>query len=160
MTDLPLAPYLYWAKTRPSAPIDLAGSNLLACTLEDVPGAREAVDLGVRNDNGYEPLIDAIARHYGISATRIATATGCSGANFLAIAALVGRGDHVLIERPAYDPLLGACRLVGADIERFDRRFEDGYQIDADAVGRRLQPRTRLIIVTTPHNPTGTSLTL
>ena len=45
MIDTPLAPFLYWAKTRAAAPIDLAGSNLVECTLADLPGAREAVDL-------------------------------------------------------------------------------------------------------------------
>lgn len=158
MIESPLAPYLYWAKTRQPAAIDLAGSNLFACTLEDLPGAREAVDLTARNDNGYEPLLDAIARHYGVAAGRVATATGCSGANFIAVAALVGAGDHVLVERPTYDPLIGACRLMGAEVERFDRRFDTGYAIDLDDLARRLTPRTRLIVVSTPHNPTGAGL--
>ena len=159
MIESPLAPYLYWAKTRQPAVIDLAGSNLLACTIDDLPGAREALDVVARNDNGYEPLLDAIAGHYGVDANRIATATGCSGANFLTAAALVGPGDHVLVERPTYDPLIATCKLMGATVERFDRRFEDHFALDPDDVARRLTPRTRLIVVTTPHNPSGVSLT-
>jgi len=153
-----LAPYLLWAKTRTPAAIDLAGSNLWPCTLEDLPGAREAVDLAAPNDNGYRPILESIAAHYGISVDRVASANGCSGANFISIAALVGAGDHVLIERPLYDPLIGACRLLGADIERFDRTFEDGFCIDVEDVARRLRPRTRLIVVTSPHNPTGVQI--
>ncbi|HUL75455.1 MAG TPA: pyridoxal phosphate-dependent aminotransferase [Vicinamibacterales bacterium] len=155
MLDAPLAPYLLWAKTRQPAAIDLAGSNLLPCTIDDVPGAREAMDITAPNDNGYPPLLSAIARHYGVTEDRIVTGHGCSGANFLTIAALVGPGDEVLVERPAYDPLLGACALMGARIERFDRRFADAWRIDLDAIRARLTPRTRLIIVTSPHNPTG-----
>ena len=155
MLDTPLAPYLLWAKTRRPAAIDLAGSNLLHCTLDDLPGAREAVDITAPNDNGYPPLLRPIARHYGVTEDRVVTGHGCSGANFLTIAAIVGPGDEVLIERPTYDPLIGACRLVGARVERFDRRFDDGWRIDLDDLAARLTPRTRLVIVTSPHNPTG-----
>lgn len=155
MLETPLAPYLLWAKTRQPAAIDLAGSNLLACTLAELPGAREAVDLTAPNDNGFPPLTSAIASHYGVTDDRVVTGHGCSGANFLAVAALVGAGDDVLIERPTYDPLIGACRLMGARVERFDRRFEDGWRLDLDTIRQRITPRTRLIIVTSPHNPTG-----
>jgi aspartate/methionine/tyrosine aminotransferase len=155
MLETPLAPYLLWAKTRQPAAIDLAGSNLVACTLDDLPGVRDAVDLSAPNDNGFAPLTSAIARHYGVTDDRVVTGHGCSGANFLAVAALVGAGDEVLIERPTYDPLIGACRLMGARVERFDRRFEDGWRLDLDTIRQRLTPRTRLIIVTSPHNPTG-----
>ena len=60
------APYMEWAKTRPAARFDLAGSNILACTLEDIEGAREALSLSGHNDNGYAPLMDAIAARYGV----------------------------------------------------------------------------------------------
>ncbi len=158
MLDTPLAPYLLWAKTRQAAAIDLAGSNLLPCAIEDLPGAREAVDLSAPNDNGFAPLVTAIALHYGVDAGRVVTAAGCSGANFIAIAALVGAGDHVLVERPGYDPLPGACRLMGARVEPFDRRFENGFQLDLDALARRVTPGTRLIVLSTPHNPSGVEL--
>jgi hypothetical protein len=59
------------------------------------------------------------------------------------------------MERPGYDPLLGAARLLGARVNRFERRFDDGYALDARAIARALTPRTRLIIITSPHNPTG-----
>ena len=158
MLTTPLAPYLLWAKTRQAAAIDLAGSNLLTCTLDELPGAREAVDLTASNDNGYAPLVSAIAAHYGVAPDRVVTAAGCSGANFLAIAALVGAGDHVLVERPGYDPLPGACRLMGARVEPFDRRFDRGFRLDMGDLATRLTAATRLVIISTPHNPSGMEL--
>lgn len=155
MLNSPLAPYLHWAKTRPAAELDLAGSNLLACTLEDLPGARDAVDLTAPDRGGYPPLVEGIAEHYGVSSSRVVTAPGCSAANFYAIGALVGPGDTVLMEGPWYDQITGACRLLGAKVETFDRRFEDGYRIDINAVRARLTPATRLVIITSPHNPSG-----
>jgi aspartate/methionine/tyrosine aminotransferase len=155
MLTAPLAPYLYWAKTRPTPAIDLAGSNLLACTLDDVPGAREAVELMAPDKGGFPPLVEAIAAHYGVAADRVVTAAGCSAANFLAIGALVGPGDTVLMEAPWYDQIVGACRLVGADVRHFTRRFEDRYRIDVAALRSQLTPDTKLVIVTSPHNPSG-----
>jgi len=144
-----------WAKTRPAAEFDLAGSNILACSLEDLPGARDAIALSGANDSGYQPLLDAIATRYGVPVGRVTTATGTAGANLLAFAAVLEPGDEVLVERPGYDPLLGAARLLGATTTRFERRFEDGYALDPDLVRRAMTPRTTMIVLTSPHNPSG-----
>jgi aspartate/methionine/tyrosine aminotransferase len=144
-----------WAKTRPAAPIDLAGSNLLACGLDDLPGAREALDIAGESPDGYPPLLEAIGRHVGVSPDRVATAAGCSGANFLALAALVGPGDEVLIESPGYDPLVAAAETLGAAVRRFPRRFRDGYAWDPDAIAAAVTERTRVMVVSDPHNPSG-----
>jgi aspartate/methionine/tyrosine aminotransferase len=158
MLQTSLAPYLLWAKTRQPAPIDLAGSNLLHCTLDELPGARDALAISAPNDNGYAPVVTAIAAHYGIDPARVAQAGGCSGANFIGIAALVGPGDDVLVERPTYDPLIGAARLMGANIVRFERPAAAGFRIDPDDVQRAMTPKTRLIVVTSPHNPSGVKI--
>src|SRR5262245_21306606 len=144
-----------WAKTRPSPRFDLAGSNILACSVEDLEGARDALALTGRNDTGYAPLIEAIAARYRVRPGQVTTAQGTSGANFLVCAALLDPGDDVLVEAPGYDPLLGAPRLLGANIVRFTRRFDDGWTIDPEDVERSITPKTRLIVVTRPHNPTG-----
>jgi aspartate/methionine/tyrosine aminotransferase len=150
-----LAPYMEWAKRHPRPRVSLSGSNLLSCELTDLPGAREALEIAGDNDNGYAPLVDAIASRYGVPRDMVVTAQGASGANFLVFAALVRAGDDVLVERPGYDPLMGPPLLLGANITRFDRRFDDGYRLDPDAVLAAMTPRTRLIVVTNAHNPSG-----
>ena len=149
------SPYMEWAKSRPRPDVDLAGSNLLPCTLEDLPGAREAVDISGESPEGYPPLVEAIARAHAVEPERVATANGCSGANFLAFAALVQDGDHALVENPYYDPLPAAARMLGARVSHFARRFEDGYDLDPALVEEALTPRTRLLVLTNPHNPSG-----
>ena len=149
------APYMEWAKKRPPVAYDLAGSNLLGCTVDDLPGCRDVVELGGLSPDGYPPLLEAIAARYGVTAAQVAPASGAGGANFLAMAALVRPGDEVLVERPAYDPLLGALRVLDASVRRFDRTFEDGWAVDADRVGAAITDRTRLIVFTSPHNPSG-----
>jgi hypothetical protein len=149
------APYMEYAKTRQHARFDLGGSNVLACSVDDLPGALEAVSLSGDNDNGYAPLIEAIAARYGASPSRVTTATGTAGANFFALAAGVESGDDVLVERPGYDPLLGAARLLGARTVRFDRTEASGFALDPDRVRAAMTPRTKAIVITHPHNPTG-----
>jgi hypothetical protein len=144
-----------WAKRRPTATFDLAISNILGCSIADLPGAAEALSFAGRNDNGYGPLVEAIANRYGVSPEQVTTAQGASGANFLVFAALLGPGDDVLVERPGYDPLLGAPRLLGANTVRFERRFDEAFRVLPQRIRETLTARTKLIVITSPHNPTG-----
>lgn len=146
---------MHWAKTRPMPRFDLAGSNVLACSIADLDGACEALDLSGRNDNGYAPLLDGIASRYSVPPDRVTTAQGTSGANFLVYAALLQPGDDVLVETPGYGPLLDAPRLLGATINRFERRFDERYALSPKRVARGMTPRTKLVVITSPHNPTG-----
>jgi len=149
------APYMTWAKRHEKARWDLTGSNLLPCSLDDLPGAREAMELHGRNDDGWPPLVDAIASWYGVARERVATAPGASGANFLALAALVRPGDTVLVEWPGYDPHAGAARLLGADVRTFERGWDQRFELDPDRVEAALTEGTRAIVLTNLHNPSG-----
>lgn len=150
--------YMEWAKGRRVPAIDLAGSNLLACELSDLPGARETLDLAGDGPEGYRALLEAIGKHHGVTADRVALAIGCAGANFLACAALLDTGDEVLVERPNYDPLPAAARMLGASVRFVERRFEDAWALDPDRVAAAVTARTRLVILSNPHNPTGALL--
>jgi hypothetical protein len=152
------APYMEWAKSRPRPAIDLAGSNLAPCSLDDLPGAREALDLAGESPDGYPPLVEAIAARHGVPPDHVATAGGCSGANFFACAALLEPGDEVLAETPLYDPLAAAAQLSGATVRTFPRRFERGYDVDPAELADALTPRTRLVLLSNPHNPSGALL--
>jgi aspartate/methionine/tyrosine aminotransferase len=149
------APYMHWAKIHEQARWELSGSNLLPCTLQNLPAWEEHVELYGPNDEGYAPLTTSIGAHYGVLPARVCTAAGASGANFLATAASVRPGEEVLVESPGYDPHAGSARLVGAGISTFERRFEDGFALDGEAIAAALTPKTRLIIITNPHNPSG-----
>ena len=149
------APYMTWAKHHAKARWDLTGSNMLPCTIDDLPGARDAMALYGRNDEGWPPLVDAVAKRFGCSTSEVATATGGSGANFLALASLVRSGDHVLVESPGYDPHGGVARFLGAEVTSFRRRWEDGFRLDPEAVAKAVTSRTRAIVITNLHNPTG-----
>lgn len=150
--------YMTWAKDHAAARYNLANSGILGCDLADLPLTMSDVALNGPNGEGYAPLKEAIATKYDVTPDNVVTSQGTSMANFLAMATIIERGDEVLIEQPAYDPLLSALGYLGAGIKRFARRFEDGYRIDSDELKRLITPRTRLIVITSPHNPSGVAV--
>src|SRR5262245_20962162 len=147
--------YITWAKFHAAARYNLANSGILGCDLDDLPVTMDDVALNGKNEEGYAPLKEAIAAKYGVSADQVVTEQGTSMANFLAVATVIERGDEVLVERPAYEPLLSALSYLGAEIKRFSRSFENGYRIDVEELSGLITPRTRLIVITSPHNPSG-----
>ncbi|MDX1493197.1 MAG: aminotransferase class I/II-fold pyridoxal phosphate-dependent enzyme [Longimicrobiales bacterium] len=149
------APYMTWAKHFVGARWDLTGSNLLPCTLDDLPGAREALRLDGRNDDGWPPLVKAIARRFDVEPDRVATGPGASGTNFLTLAALIHPGDEVLVEWPGYDPQAGAARLLGATVRTFPRGWDRRFALDPQAVEDAITENTRVIMITNTHNPSG-----
>jgi len=82
---------------------------------------------------------------------------GAAGALFIVATALLGRDDHLVVIRPNYATNLETPRAIGCAMTTVDLRFEDGFRIDPDAVAAAVTPRTRLISVTIPHNPTARS---
>jgi aspartate/methionine/tyrosine aminotransferase len=152
--------YMHWAKRHAAARYNLANSGLLGCETGDLELAPADLQLNGPNHDGFAPLLAAIAERYGASPEQVVTAQGTSGANFLAFATLVEPGDEVLIEQPTYEPLLAALSWLGARLRRFQRRFEDGWRWDPDEVRSRLAAgggrRVRLVVLTNPHNPSGT----
>lgn len=116
-------------------------------------------DLGipaVLDDPGaWAELRGRIARYNAVDAGDVVPALGTTHALWLAFAALVRPGDDVLVEHPAYEPLWRIPEGMGANIRRFERRLERGFAVGADAIAAQLTPRTRVVVMTSPHNPTG-----
>jgi len=153
------SPYMEWAKLHAHAPFDLAASGVGSLPLAELPVPPDQVltALEITGDPGYgyPPLIERLAARTGVGTEQVVCATGTSMANHLALASVLDPGDEVLIEQPTYELLVAAARYLGAEVRRFPRRFEDAWAIDPDAVERAMTPRTRLVVVTNLHNPTG-----
>lgn len=147
--------YMHWAKFKRPVRFALTASEVPHFRMDLLPLRVADLDLDGASHPRYAPLRDAIARRYGVTAEQVVAADGTSMANFLALAALISRGDEVLIERPTYEPLLGAASFLGAEIKRFDRMPSDGFRLDPSMIERQMSDRTRLIIITNLHNPSG-----
>lgn len=104
-----------------------------------------------------EAIASKLQHEYGATydAEREITVTaGATQALFTAIAALVRPGDEVIVFEPAYDAYGPAVRLQGGVLKPVPLRAPD-WRPDWDAFASALGPRTRLVILNTPHNPTG-----
>lgn len=150
--------YMTWAKYHAGARYNLANSGILGCDLKDLTITLEDVAVNGPNHEGFAPLKELIAAKYGVTPEQVVTAQGTSMANFLAMATVIERGDEVLIEQPVYEPIPAAANYLGAEIKRFSRRFENGYDVDLEELQTLITPRTRLIVITSPHNPSGVAV--
>ena len=146
--------YMHWAKTRSVAKYNLATSGLGNVKLRELRVSLDDLEI-TEGGYGFQPLIELIATRYRVASEEVVTAAGTTFANHLAMAALIKPGDEVLFEHPAYEPMLALARYLGADVKRFSRRFEDQFQIVPEELERLVTPKTRLIVVTNLHNPSG-----
>jgi methionine aminotransferase len=121
--------------------------------------------------NQYAPMPGVLALREAISSMYLASGarkydpesevtitSGATEAIFCAVAACVHPGDEVIVLEPCYDSYVPAIELNGGIPVFVPLRFP-GYEVDWDAVRRAVTARTRLILLNTPHNPTGSILT-
>lgn len=89
--------------------------------------------------------------------TEVTVTSGATEALYAAITAVVRPGDEVLVFEPAFDSYVPAIRLNGGKPVYLSMKYPE-YRIDWDEVNDTIGDRTRLIILNSPHNPTGTVL--
>ena len=149
------SPYMEFAKLRSSAKYNLATSGIMSYPLAELPVEIEDLEINGTGPYGYAPLVERIARYNNVGPECVVTAAGTSFANHLAMAATFDPGDEVLIEHPTYELLESTAVYLGADLKRFERRLEEGFSLDPREVERHVTSRTKLIILTNLHNPSG-----
>jgi len=148
--------YMHWAKTTHArARFNLANSGMRPYPFARLNVAPSDLELSGPSFYGYAPLQEAIARKCGVAADCVVAANGTSMANHLALAALVRPGDEVLIEHPAYELLVSTALYLGARVRRFARKADEAFRLDPAEIERELTPRTRVVVVTNLHNPSG-----
>jgi N-succinyldiaminopimelate aminotransferase len=104
-----------------------------------------------------EAVADHQRRFYGIGLdpdTQVLVTVGATEGIAAALLALVGPGDEVVVIEPSYDSYDAAIALAGATRRAVPLRFPD-LHLDLDAVREAVTDRTRVLLVNTPHNPTG-----
>jgi aspartate/methionine/tyrosine aminotransferase len=94
----------------------------------------------------------------GCTAGDVLVTAGAAGALFIIATSVLEPGDHIVVVRPNYATNIETPKAIGCRVSYLDLKFEAGFQLDLDALGALVEPTTRLISVTTPHNPTGVML--
>lgn len=147
---------------------DIAESGILPLAVNDLldfePPERRAatlerllsLPLGYNEAVGTHTLRALLAATYAqCDPANILVTTGAIEANFLLFNILLDAGDHVIAPYPAYQQLYSVPRAIGCDVALWRIRPENGFRYDVDELEQLLTPRTRLIVLNTPHNPTG-----
>jgi len=115
--------------------------------MQGVPGLRAAISRKIHDTYGltYDPV------------SEITVTAGATEALYAAITAFVREGDEVIIFEPAYDLYGPAVKLNGGVLKYATLKYPD-YHIDWDDVKKLISHKTKMIIINTPHNPTGSIL--
>jgi aspartate/methionine/tyrosine aminotransferase len=126
------------------------------------PDARErllALRLGYTEVAGSPELLAAVAGLYdGVAPSDVLTLAAAEEGIFIAYHALLGAGEHAIVEAPCYGSAVEVARSTGAEVSLWERRYEDGWEHDLDELERLLRAETKMIYINSPHNPTGTQM--
>jgi len=124
---------------------------------------REELDEVVFHDSqtlGGSGLRQALAdRWTGGDAERTMVTHGSTEANFLIMTALLEAGDEVVVLDPFYQQLYTIAEVEGCRLRRWPLPWERGFRPDVEVLEELVGPRTKMVVVNFPHNPTGATLT-
>ncbi len=145
--------------------IDMSESGVRPVTLRelvdlgfDMEGAMDT-PLGYSQSNGTIALREALCLQYpGATPDRIDVTNGTSDANYTVALSLVRPGNEVAFETPNFVELWGVPRSLGATVRTFRLRGESGWEPDWEEFARVVTPKTRLLYISNPNNPTGSVL--
>jgi len=151
------------------ARFNLAETDAKPFTLEELLalGDREellaelaAIRLGYNPTMGSFALRQAIAGLYqSVTPEQVLVTGGAIEADFLLANVLVEPGDTVIVQFPAYQVLYAVAEARGATVKRWTMSLDNGYRPDLDRLAALIDDRTKLVVINTPHNPTGAVLT-
>jgi aspartate/methionine/tyrosine aminotransferase len=124
--------------------LDLNLNDLVICYGDHVghPGLREEIIRGERNLSKDDVLITA----------------GAAAALFMISTTFLEKGDELVVANPNYATNIETPRAIGADIKFLPMTFENKYQVDLGLLEKLITPKTKLVSLTCPHNPTGTMI--
>lgn len=165
-----------WAIHAKAKEMAAAGHSIIKLTIgepdigtppELIAAAKAGMDagrLGYSNGRGEPALLSALAKRYSartgraISPQQCTALPGTQTTLFAVLTTLVGPGDEVLVGDPLYATYEGLISATGATPVMVPLRPEHGFRMQAADAAARITPRTKLLFLNTPHNPTGAIL--
>ena len=157
----------WFARYKAACPLNIASSDVEPLTLrqlldgmdDELAGAWSALPLGYGASRGSDLLRAEIAStHADLEPDQVHCFTGATEAYGAVAAATLGAGDHAVVVTPAYQLLTEVPHALGVSVTEVDLRPQEGWRVDLERVAAALTDRTRLVVVNTPNNPTGSAL--
>jgi aspartate/methionine/tyrosine aminotransferase len=100
----------------------------------------------------------ATAQQTSLGPDDVLLTAGAATALFIIATSLLEKGDRLVVMRPNYATNIETPRAIGADIAFLELEFERGWRVDLSRLEKLITPQTRLVSLTTPHNPTGSMM--
>ena len=131
-------------------------AELLALADDETAALWRDLRLGYTESLGHPLLRREIAGLYDTAtADDVMVFSGAEEGIFALVNALLGPGDHAVVTWPGYQSLYEVARGCGAEVTLHELREDAGWAIDVELLRRQVTPRTKLIVINAPHNPTG-----
>jgi aspartate/methionine/tyrosine aminotransferase len=140
---------------------NLAESSVPDVSLSELEDLRMGpLVLQYGDHRGKPELRERIAEYgSGLDSDDVLLTVGASGALFMVATSLLDRGDEVVIAFPNYITNIETPRAIGCEVTRLELSFDEGFRVDVDRLEKLITPKTRLVSLTCPHNPTGSVMT-
>jgi arginine:pyruvate transaminase len=166
-----------WRVHIEAAKLREAGHDVITLTIGDPDQAppdsviEATIDALRRHRTGYSATIGyprvraAIAARFALrtgqkcTADNVVVTPGAQGGLFCALQCLAGDGDEIIVPEPVYATYPGVVGAAGAHMATVPLVPERGFHPDLDAIAAAVGPRTRVVWINTPHNPTGAVFT-
>lgn len=103
-------------------------------------------------------FLQAVAQRYGVAPECVVPTLGASQAIIQVLFTLARPGDHVIVERPTFEPLHRIPEMLGLSVSRLERKQEERWVPLPDRLARLLTPKTRAVILSSLHNPSGVAV--
>jgi aspartate/methionine/tyrosine aminotransferase len=153
-----------WEK---KAKYDIAQSSVEALTLDELLAysgkttaeffkelGKQPLDYGwIEGSDRFKELVAGL--YQSVNPTNVLQTNGATGANFLALFALIEKGDHVVSMHPTYQQLYDLPRSFGAQVD-FVELNQENWQLDLNNLQEKVKPETKMICLNNANNPTGT----
>ena len=144
-----------------NAELDLGGGGVSKLRLGDVlPSLDPDTLMKYGRTDGSDEIKESLMDWFpGVEPENILITSGTSEANLILNLTVLEHGDHYLTENPQYGQTVGLARAMGVRVDEFQLREEDGWRPDIEEIKEKITPRTRVVFLDNPNNPTGAVLT-
>jgi aspartate/methionine/tyrosine aminotransferase len=153
----------YFAKYEFKTPYLLSSSDCESMSIQELlaleSGSHEtflAHQLGYTESEGWPALREEISHLYNtIDASHIFCFAGAQEGIFILMNTLLEAGHHIIVQTPAYQSLYAVAQAMGCEITSWPVQEENNWDVDLEFLQTHIKANTKLIIVNSPHNPTG-----
>lgn len=144
----------YWK----AGAVDVCTSNIEGYRFSEFGRQFDDMNLAIAHPFGEPSLRETLAKEYGVRTENVMVTVGASEANFHVCMALFEKGDHFIVENPAYEPLAEIPRGLGYGVDVLERRYEDGFKFNTDGLVELIREGAKYAFICNPHNPTGVEI--